>query len=111
MLKSIKIFDSVYKITWVKEKKEVNPKNVEEPLVGMVDHFTNEIRIFNSMSSSQKNQTLFHEILHILIRELRIVEIDDSPRAEDIIDLLAMGLMTIIVDNGLSYYDRKEEES
>jgi len=102
MLESIKIFDSVYTITAFDNKKAVNPLNSEENTLGYVDYNEKTIRIFASPSTKETEKTLLHEVLHILIRELRITEIQEDERAENIIDLLALGIITIITDNKLT---------
>jgi len=108
MLKTIKVFDSVNEIGLYKERNIVNPHNSEETPRGYINYEEKEIRLFHNKSFSELQKTLLHEILHILIRELCITEISEHAREEEIIDLLAMGLITVLLDNKLTLKEFKD---
>jgi len=70
-------------------------------LWGQSDFWKKIIRIYDDGRGEDAiMQVIFHEILHVLVYELRIKEISDAPREEDIIDLLGTGLSDLIMRNG-----------
>lgn len=100
--KSIKILDSIYIIKYVNSTKKVNPSGKED-LDGFWDPENQTITLFlNKKSMDQVWQTLWHELLHAVVGKMWIQEIEKNKNEERIIDLLALGVSSIIAENDLS---------
>jgi hypothetical protein len=108
--KSIKILDSIFKIEYFDTHLKVDPEGKEE-LCGMVDYNSSTIRIFNGFNNiDDVFQILWHEILHALGEKLKIKYLrDDSEKADERVDLLAIAINTIIKDNS-NVFARKEKK-
>ncbi|MEM4261037.1 MAG: hypothetical protein QXG00_07385 [Candidatus Woesearchaeota archaeon] len=94
--KTIKIFDTNYKIEYVDNPAEVDIHK-RESLWGQIDFWTRTIRIYkNNRSPEDIWQVIWHEVLHGICYKMGI---DDLLVDEKKINSLAIGINTIIVDN------------
>lgn len=108
---SIKILDSVYTIKYVNSTKKVNPSGKED-LDGLWDPKAQTITLFlNKKSMNEVWQTLWHELLHAVVGKMWIQEIEKSKNEERIIDLLALGVSSIIADNDFSQFTKIIKET
>lgn len=107
---SIKIFDSVFKIEYFDTHLKVDPEGKEE-LSGLVDYASSSIRIFNGFGNvDDVFQILWHEVLHALGEKLKIKYLrDDSEKADERVDMLAIAINTIIKDN-IKIFTNKEKK-
>jgi len=64
-------------------------------LFGEVKHGSCEIRIESEYSPQQRRQTLWHEILHVVLTQLGRKENQD----ESLVDSLAYAMMRVVEDN------------
>lgn len=94
--KEIKIFDITYKITYTNKPSEVDIFK-RESLWGQIDYWTRTIRIYNNgLSIDDIWQRIWHELLHGICDKLKL---EDLKADEKVVDLLATGINSIIVDN------------
>ncbi len=98
----IKLFDVVYQIEYVD-----NPSDVDmfkrDSLWGQLDYWTRTIRVYkNDRQRSDIWQTIWHELLHAICTKL-IIETEQGKlnNNEKVIDLLATGINSILMNNGL----------
>jgi len=107
---SIKIFDSIFKIEYFDTHLKVDPDGIEE-LSGMVDYASSTIRIFNGFGNSDDVfQILWHEVLHAIGEKLKIKYLrDDSEKADERVDMLAIAINTIVKDN-INIFTHKEKK-
>lgn len=93
-LSKIKILGKLYTIFYPKTQVEVNTTG-NEPLFGEISYVKEEIRIFGGLSEFDRFHVLLHEVIHGISKmlELRLNE-----RA---IDLLALGIANVLIDNKL----------
>jgi len=97
----IKIFDVTYTIDYFDNPADVD-RNKRESLWGQVDFWTRTIRIYkNDRESGDIMQTVWHEVLHAVCNSLHIeTEGGELENDEKTIDLLAVSINTILLDNG-----------
>lgn len=101
---TIKILNAEYQISY-----EAKPSDVDifkrESAWGQIDFWTRTIRIYdNKTTTADILHTLLHEILHGLVEALHIELLsksDTQKENEKIIDLLAVGLTSVFLDNKL----------
>jgi len=91
MHKTVKIGPIAYALV---EVGDLHSGGVE--LDGQVRHCLSEIRIERDQEEQSKTQTLWHEIVHIILNQAGRRE--DS-KNEDLVEALAYGLMGVIQDN------------
>ncbi len=109
--KSIKILDSIYTVKYVNSTKKVNPSGKEE-LDGLLNPSSQTITLYlNKHSMDQVWQTLWHELLHAVVGKMWIQEIEKSKNEERIIDLLALGVSSIIAENDFSSFTKVIKET
>ena len=108
--KTIKIFDSIFTIQYFSTHLEVDPEGKEE-LCGIVDYEASAIRIYNAGNIDDVYQILWHEILHAIGEKLKIKYLrDDSEKADERVDMLAIAINTILKDN-IDVFARKEKKT
>lgn len=109
--KTIKVLDSTYTIKYVNSTKKVSPSGKEE-LDGHCDLGSQTITLFlNKKSMNETWQTLWHELLHAVVGKMWIQEIEKNKNEERIIDLLALGISSIIAENDLSEFTKGTKSS
>jgi len=100
---TIKVFDVTYHIEYVDKPSEVDIYK-RESLWGQCDPWTRTIRIYkNDRQHSDVMQTLWHEIIHAIAIHLHIN--DTVSDEHEVVDLLAVGINNVIVDNGWIKYE------
>lgn len=81
-----------YKVIQTDEVVHVNNKLC----YGSIDYDNLIIKLKNEYPEQKKIQTLWHEIVHGIIREYKISEDCDS---ETLVDTLATGIVQVLKDN------------
>ncbi len=103
---SINILGKVYSVQYCD-----NPSNVDihqrSSIWGQVDYWDHSIRIYDNGSSDEEVfSTLLHEILHVIINELKIKSLGGgynnnlSNQQHEDMDLVAIGLTDTLIRNG-----------
>jgi hypothetical protein len=91
---SIDILGFPYKVIWCKTAQEVDVEG-RRLLDGSVDQWSNTIRIHdNERPAEEKFQTLWHEVIHALIKMFHLEDLDEKT-----IDLLATGITYVMLHN------------
>jgi hypothetical protein len=68
-----------------------------QELGGQIDYENLIIKLKTGLNDQHKTQTLWHELMHGIVREYNISFEEDSE--EDIIDTLATGIVQLLKDN------------
>lgn len=103
----IKIMSKTYTIKYHKNPSEVDIHN-RESLWGQVDFWSQSIRIYKGENKEDDIwHTILHEILHVISNELHI-EVSESGKLnskdnEKVIDLLSLGLLSVLKENKLDF--------
>ena len=108
----IKIFDSDYDIKYFDAYVEVDPRH-RDLMEGCMDYELSEIRIYrNQRSYSDILETIIHEALHAIGQKLNIecLENDDT-KSDAVVDIIAVAINTILVDNNHIWEIQKQETS
>ena len=94
---SINILGKIYSVTYVDKPSDVDIHN-HESLWGQVDYWTHSIRVYAPSGFSQEEvlDTLLHEILHVISKELKLKALKDN---HDDLGLIAMALADTILRN------------
>ena len=88
-----------YDIEYVDRPSDVDIYR-RDSLWGQIDFWTRSIRIYdNGRSAEDLWHTLFHEVLHGIVAGLKIDRLKEDG-ADDDIDLLALGLVDVLIRNG-----------
>ena len=98
----VKIFDLEYTITYVDKPSDVDIDG-RESMWGQCDYWTRSIRVLKTADIQPADvwHSIWHEILHALTNHLKItVDAGLLTNDEGAINLLAVGINTIIRDNG-----------
>lgn len=102
----IKILDKIYTIEYMDKPSDVDLYK-RDSLWGQVDYWTHSIRIYKTNRSNiEMWHTIWHEILHAICEHLKL---DSIKKDEKIIDLLALGINSVISDN-FRVYEYNEQE-
>lgn len=97
--KQLKILDTTYTIEYLDKPSDVDSHKTES-LWGQIGHWTRTIRIYdNGRSSEDIWRTIWHEVLHGIVLQLKVDWKEDPD--EDIIDQLALGINCVCFDNGI----------
>ncbi len=97
----VKIFDIEYTLEYVDKPSDVDLEG-REGMWGQVDYWTRSIRILSPPGFQPADiwHSIWHEILHALANHLKItVAAGRLTEDEGAINLLAIGINTIIRDN------------
>ena len=86
--KKVKIFNCIYTIKQL-------PQGLAEDLDGNVITETLSIYINANRPPAIQRETLLHEVIHVLVETLQL----DKALEEEICTRIAMGLMTVMMDN------------
>jgi hypothetical protein len=106
----VKILLHEYTITYVDKPSDVDIAG-RESLWGQIDYWTRTIRIYdNKTQRADILHGLLHEILHGITEELHVdilkyIPGTEGQKAHDAIDLLALGLADVLLDNGWITFD------
>lgn len=104
----IKILDQIFDIIYVEKISEVDGEGIKSVL-GQADLIDHKIRIYKpkGYSGSEVWNTIFHEMIHVICEVLKIEEIieKDDKSQERIVNLLATGLNTTMIDNKFCFKD------
>lgn len=93
----IKIFDIVYKIIYADKPSDVDIYK-RDSLWGQIDYWTRTIRIYRANRTYDDiMQTIWHEVIHGIAEALHIDGVINDEN--QIVDLLATGINSIISDN------------
>ena len=95
---SLNILGKTYQVVYCDKPSDVDPRG-HEALFGMVDTWTNEIRIYTGTSEHEIFDSIIHEVLHAITRNLKINTITKANDQEDVVSLLALGLSDFLVRN------------
>jgi hypothetical protein len=97
----IKVFDITYSITYCDVLGDVNADpNDDTELWGFISHKSKQIRVYRGERPQDDVwKTLWHEILHAILERLNM----DHAVDHGVIDLLAMGINTVLIDNDMGY--------
>jgi hypothetical protein len=100
----IEILGKTWEIVYLPTMQEVD-RDGRNQCWGHWDPDTRKIRIWAGMTDEDKIQTLIHEIIHIIASELGFVKLANlssgETKANNEVDALALGLMSLFVRNGL----------
>jgi hypothetical protein len=98
---SVEIFGLRYSITYCDKPSDVDIFR-RDSLWGQIDYWTRTIRIYDNKTTPEDIwDTLIHEVLHGIIRALKIKgKIEEEASHEDIVHLLALGLQDVMFRNG-----------
>ena len=97
-LNTITILGITHKILYFDSPSEVDIVK-RESLWGQVDHWTRTIRIYNNgMTDEDILHIILHEILHAIGEILHIEYLAEEENDDDI-DLLALALMNVLIEN------------
>lgn len=90
MPETIKICGIEYTIKYFKDKQLVDG-DMKENLVGQLEPDEKQIRIFSGVNETSQRHVLWHEIIHAIIDELHMKEMDEAD-----IDRLAIALNMMV---------------
>lgn len=113
--KEIKVFDKIYKIEYIEKAADVDPFK-RESLQGSIDPWTTTIRIFKgdikdktNSSSGEIWHTIFHELVHAIGMALIIPVLTPGKDVDEaVVDKIALGITTILLDNNLLNVEGKK---
>lgn len=96
----IKLVDMVYKIEYCEKPSDVDIYK-RSSLWGQIDYWTRTIRIYRTKDSNDGDtqQTILHELIHGIVDKFHIDQIEKHVDYEKIVDLLATGINSILIDN------------
>lgn len=101
----LNILSRIYKIEYFDSMTEVDARE-EKIALGQVDLHNKVIRIYLQQGRFPDIlRELIHEILHVLVYELKIDFVDD--REEKVIDNLAVGFMDLLIRNNIFGTEKK----
>ena len=98
----LKILENVYKIKYIDGTIE-HPDG--DDVEGWVDFITNTIHVNCKPEFVTVWNTIFHEVGHVLVEELRLPL--NEKQEEMIMNLIGMGMTSVIFDNKLKFDFRK----
>ncbi len=86
-----------------------NPNDGERLCYGTINYDLAEIEISTTtpMSHEVKCITLWHEILHGIIRAYGV----DVQNEETVVEMLSKGIYQVLQDNGKRFYNIKEDQT
>lgn len=97
---SVNILGKMYQITYVDKPSEVDLYK-RESLWGQIDYWTRTIRIYDNKSPIENTiHTLFHEILHAIVEELKLKKWNDKDEGHNDMDVVALALTDVLMRNG-----------
>lgn len=105
---NINIMSTNYTVNYINERSELDPVGLSI-LDGVILFDINEIRVYNKLDKETKFKTLFHEMVHGIVREMNIWEIQDHENSERIVDSVAIGLFDTLIRNRMIEVDDDEE--
>lgn len=94
---SVDIFSKRYTITYHGRPSDVDHDG-RKAVWGQTDFWKHSIRIYEppNFANGEVMDSILHEILHVLIYELKL----EIPDEENVVGLLAMGLADVLQRNG-----------
>ena len=97
------LFGKKYQVKGYNNPMDVDPAKIEQ-LWGHLDYGRGIIRMCTSVNDAMWLQTLLHELLNVIGKELQL-EILDKGTEEDIekhreLDMLALALTSFLIENG-----------
>ena len=95
---SINILGKNYSVTYCDKSSDVDI-NGHTALWGQIDYWTNSIRVYSGRLDDEVFQTILHEVIHAIVKDLHINSISSAKDEEDIIDLLSLGLADTLSRN------------
>ena len=93
---SVNILGKQYSIEYKDTPSDVDLFR-REALWGQIDYWTRTIRIYSGRNTEDVLETVMHEVVHGILRELRMNKWCDD---EDNVALLALGLADVLARNG-----------
>ena len=99
----LNLFSTTWKIVYGDSPYDVgDAKESSGPLFGQCDYIGRTISIYRGDRSVPDIwKTLFHEILHAVINEMGLHDIEDLESYEGVVDALSTAFVDIIVRNNL----------
>lgn len=94
---SISVGGIPYKVAYL-PWKNVDHNNKAEHLFGQVDYIQHSINIASDVPKEKQQISLIHEVLHAIISEYNIKELQNAERehSEQAIDQLSLGLLSFL---------------
>ena len=99
MINKVNILGKEYTVEVVEKPSDVDI-NKQDSLWGQVDYWTRTIRVYKAVNINDQLHVLLHEMVHAIVEELHIDSISRAKDYENIVDLLALGLMDTLTRNG-----------
>lgn len=98
-----------YKIIYCDKPSEVDYKK-REALWGQIDYWSRTIRVYKGAETTVEDvlHTLMHEVIHAVTDHLKIRFDDD--KEEDIVDLLALGITNVLIDNKFNFSEKDKKK-
>ena len=104
---SVRVAGVPYKVSYA-QWKDVDHDGKAERLFGQIQYVDHSIRIANDTPIEKQQLTLLHEVLHAIINEYNIRELQtqEGEHSEHAIDLLSIGIFDFLksIDVTLPYY-------
>ena len=100
----IDIFSTKWRLIYSDSPYEMgDARATASPLFGQCNFIDRSIEIYKgNRSRADIWKTIFHEVLHAVINELGVHEIEDSDNYESIVDTLSVAIVDIITRNKIS---------